>query len=279
MLTEDVKQAYFSLLNKTDKNENDIQRFLEEHTELIPLPFLLGHHLHDMAVISKFPLGNERATDFAYLTKCSDYWEFVLMELEDSSKKIFTKDKEKVVFSADFNHAIDQITSWKAYIDENKDRILYQLQKFRVPLGENPVRFKYVLIYGRNAEKEGSEKRTKMFAQRNTDDTKIMTYDSIISLCEHLPYISTKLIISPWQDQGYKIKKVPSDIHTPIFAYMKPEYLKIEQAEIDELKKQDYQIDAWLSGKMLTCNDKYDRESFAKKTTNPLFKAVCSIPD
>lgn len=40
MLTEDVKKAYFDLLDNADKNENDIQRFLEEHTELIPLPFL-----------------------------------------------------------------------------------------------------------------------------------------------------------------------------------------------------------------------------------------------
>lgn len=106
-----------------------------------------------------------------------------------------------------------------------------------------------------------------------------MTYDSIISSCEHLPCNYPKLILSPWQDQGYKIKKVPADIHTPIFAYLKPEYLKIEQPEIEELKKQDYQIDAWLAGKMLIINDKYDGESFAKKTNNPLFKAVCSTLD
>lgn len=245
-LSDEIKQSFFELLDDTTKNENDIQRFLEEYTELIPLPFLSGHYLHDAAIISKFKLGNEYITDFAYLTKCSDYWEFVLIELEDASKKIFTNDKENVYFSADFNHAVDQITSWKAYIDANKDSVLKKLQKFRVPLGENPVRFKYVLIIGRNSEKQNSEKRTRMFAQKNSNETKIMTYDSVVSSCEHLPYIITKLILSPWKDQGYKVKNVPLDLHTPIFAYMTPDYLKVEQAELDKLKQQDYQMDAWI---------------------------------
>ena len=59
-------------------------------------------------------LGKEFVTDFAYLTKSSDYWEFVLVELEDAKKKIFTNDKENIYFYSEFNHAYDQITSWKA---------------------------------------------------------------------------------------------------------------------------------------------------------------------
>lgn len=261
-LSEETKQSFIALIDDQTKNENDVQRFLEDHTELIPLPFLSGHYLHFSSVISKFKLGGEYITDFAYLTKCSDYWEVVLMELEDATKKIFTKDKENIYFSADFNHACDQISSWKAYIDTNKDKILYQLQKIRVPLGENPVRFKYVLIIGRNSEKEDCEKHTKMFAQKNDGDTKIMTYDSVVSLCEHLPYTTTKLILSPWKEQGFKIKCVPPDIHTAIFGYMTPEYLKVGQSELEKLKQQDYQMDAWIEGKRLEYNDKYDKETF-----------------
>lgn len=65
-------------------------------TIFIPMPFLLNHHLHMNCVISKFKLGNEFVTDFAYLTKSSDYWEFVLVELEDAKMKIFTNDKENL---------------------------------------------------------------------------------------------------------------------------------------------------------------------------------------
>ena len=74
------------------------------------MPFLLNHYLHMNCVISKFKLGNEFVTDFAYLTKSSDYWEFVLVELEDAKKKIFTNDKENIYFHSEFNHAYDQIT-------------------------------------------------------------------------------------------------------------------------------------------------------------------------
>ena len=90
------------------------------------MPFLLNHYLHMNCVISKFKLGNEFVTDFAYLTKSSDYWEFVLVELEDAKKKIFTNDKENIYFHSEFNHAYDQITSWKAYVNKNREAILHQ---------------------------------------------------------------------------------------------------------------------------------------------------------
>lgn len=63
-------------------------------------------------VISKFKLSNEFVTDFAYLTKSSDYWEFVLVEVEDAKKKIFTNDKENIYFHSEFIHAYDQIISY-----------------------------------------------------------------------------------------------------------------------------------------------------------------------
>ncbi len=253
-----IKQDFYALLEKPGKDENDIQKFLECNSELIPLPFLLGHQLHFNCIISKFKLGNEFVTDFAYLTKCSDYWEFVLIELEEADKKIFTKNQEKICFTADFNNSYDQLTSWKAYVDQNKNAILEKIEKLRVPLGENPIRFKYVLIIGRNNEKQNFEKRTKMFAQRCSEDTKIMTYDSIISSYEYRPYSTPKLILAPWKDKGFRIKNVPTVVDTNIFAHMTTEYLKVDKAEVEQLKKQDYQIDAWIEGSMLTINCKYD---------------------
>ena len=139
-------------------------------------------------------LGNEFVTDFAYLTKSSDYWEFVLVELEDAKKKIFTNDKENIYFHSEFNHAYDQITSWKAYVNKNREAILHQIDKLRVPLNENSVRFKYVLVIGRNAEKDNSEKRRAMFAEKSDNDIRVMTYDSLVSQCESVPYNGEKII-------------------------------------------------------------------------------------
>ena len=55
---------------------------------------------------------------------------------------------------------------------------------------------------------------------------------------------------------------------------MKPEYLQISERDIEILKEQDYQIDIWLRGRLLSYNDKYDAASLAERTTDPLVKAV-----
>ena len=220
-------------------------------------------------------MGNEFVTDFVYLTKSSVYWEFVLVELEDAKKKIFTNDKENIYFHSAFNHAYDQITSWKAYVNKNREAILHQIDKLRVPLNENSVRFKYVLVIGRNAEKDNSEKRRAMFAEKSDNDIRVMTYDSLVSQCESVPYTGEKIILSTWKEQGFKIKKLPQqEISTSLFAYLKPGYLQISERDIEILKEQDYQIDIWLSGRALSYNDKYDAASLAERTTNPLAKAV-----
>lgn len=274
-LEENLIEQYTNVINSDNNTENQIQTFLEENTFLIPMPFLLNHYLHMNCIISKFKLGNEFVTDFAYLTKSSDYWEFVLVELEDAKKKIFTNKKENIYFHSDFNHAYDQITSWKAYVSKNKESILHQIDKIRIPLNENSVRFKYVLIIGRNFEKDNSEKRRAMFAEKSTDDIRVMTYDSIISQCQTLSYNGEKIILSTWKEQGFKIKRLPKyKVSTSLFAYMKPEYLQISDNDIERLKGEDYQMDIWLSGKPLSYNEKYDAASFAKRTTNPLAKAV-----
>lgn len=187
-LEEKLLEQYFDVIEKKSNTENQIQEFLEENTIFIPMPFLLNHHLHMNCVISKFKLGNEFVTDFVYLTKSSDYWEFVLVELEDAKKKIFTNDKENIYFHSEFNHAYDQIISWKAYVNKNREAILHQIDKLRVPLNENSVRFKYVLVIGRNSEKNNSEKRRAMFAEKSDNDIRVMTYDSLISQCESVPY-------------------------------------------------------------------------------------------
>lgn len=274
-LDEKMLEQYYGVIEEKDNTENEIQKFLEENTIFIPMPFLLNHYLHMNCVISKFKLGNEFVTDFAYLTKSSDYWKFVLVELEDAKKKIFTNDRENIYFHSDFNRAYDQITSWKAYVNKNREAILHQIDKLRVPLNENSVRFKYVLIIGRNAEKDNSEKRRAMFAEKSKDDIRVMTYDSLVSQCKSVPYNEEKIILSTWKEQGFKIKKLPrGKIDTNLFAYIEPDYLQISNKDKKILKEQDYQIDAWLSGKKLSYNNKYDAASYAERTSNPIMKAI-----
>ncbi|KAI4451592.1 hypothetical protein C823_006152 [Eubacterium plexicaudatum ASF492] len=114
-----------------------------------------------------------------------------------------------------------------------------------------------------------------MFAEKSDNDIRVMTYDSLVSQCESVPYNGEKIILSTWKEQGFKIKKLPKqEISTSLFAYLRPEYLQISERDIEILKEQDYQIDIWLSGRALSYNDKYDAASLAERTTNPLTKAV-----
>lgn len=74
---------------------------------------------------------------------------------------------------------------WRAFtylacVNKNREAILHQIDKLRVSLNENSVRFKYVLVIGRNAEKDNSEKRRAMFAEKSDNDIRVMTYDSLV---------------------------------------------------------------------------------------------------
>lgn len=260
------------MLDDVNTKENDIQGFLEIHSQLIPTPFLLGHSLHFNSVISKFKLSGNYITDFAYMTKCTDYWNLVLIELEDSHKRIFTNNRKNTYFHNEFNHAYDQITSWKNYIEQNKESVLKKITKLKLPIRHTPIRVKYVLIIGRNSDKN-TEEKTNMFAQKSNDEVKVMTYDSIISMYKYSELSTNKMILSHWKE-GFKIKYVPDNLDTSIFAFVKPEYLDIGIEETKKLIAQDYQMDRWKQGYPLMCNSKYDAKTFKEKVINVLAKAT-----
>src|SRR3546814_14039289 len=74
----------------------------------MPTPDVLHHRLHMNSVIAKFPIG-ERSTDYAYLSKSTVEWQLVLVELEDSSKRIFKDSSKNDAFTVDFSDAVAQI--------------------------------------------------------------------------------------------------------------------------------------------------------------------------
>ena len=46
-----IVEGFKKLLDDENKDENDVQRYLEDNSELIPLPFLAGHQLHESAIL------------------------------------------------------------------------------------------------------------------------------------------------------------------------------------------------------------------------------------
>lgn len=252
---EKIKEFKMQLVDET-KREKDIQEYLEDNTEFIPLPILNGHQLHLNVVISKLQIGQEYVCDFAYLTKCSDYWDLVLMELEDPKKTIFKKDNQNIRFTHQFNDAYGQIESWKSYLEKDNNASLIK-KRLRHLMGEGmyniPFNIKYVLIYGRNSEKERQEKRIDMFNQKNTEKIKVKTYDSLISEYSSKNSELYKVILSPWKEDGYKIKKIPDgDIEINLFRWLTKENLSFSQEIKKQLTSRGYQIDKWEQGEKLT---------------------------
>lgn len=275
---KNLVKEFQELLNDTSKNENDIQKYLENHTMLIPTPHMLNHQLHFNFFISKLPLGQRYKTDIVYLTKSSDSWWVVLMELENQHKKMFKGNHNHAEFSKDFYAAFQQIKDWKSYLTDNKGEFLKSIDRLRYPLHENKVYFKYVLVIGRNIEKDNFEQRRAALAQEEKyfGDLRIITYDTLLSYYNQnrrLPLES--IVVSPYQGDRFAIKKLPtSKISTSAFGYLKPDDLYIESSDIEKFRAEDYEIDKWLAGKQLGYNEKYTAEGLAAKSKNPLMKAI-----
>lgn len=123
---------------------------------------------------------------------------------------------------------------WRAFtylacVNKNREAILHQIDKLRVSLNENSVRFKYVLVIGRNAEKI-IQKNEEQCLQKSLIMIFVCDICSLVSQCESVPYNGEKIILSTWKEQGFKIKKLPKqEISTSLFAYLKPEYLKFQK--------------------------------------------------
>ena len=258
-MDEILIEEYQCLLNDNDKKENCIQDYLEKNSQLIPLPILENHNLHMNVIISKFRLGNEAITDFAYLTKSTITWKVVLIEIENPHKHFFKNNNKKIEFTAVFNNAIDQIREWKVYLNKNKEIVLGELEKLRVPLETNPVTFSYVLIYGRKKELETSEKRRNMLSQKIKDEgIEILNFDSLIS--RYSSFIGTdneKLILSQNKEKGFSIKHLPKGkINTELFSYIYPDYLYVKKEYKNRLMSEGYEISEWERGNLLTLNCK-----------------------
>ena len=142
-------------------------------------------------------------------------------------------------------------------------------------LENNPVYIKYVLIYGRRQEKKDSERRINMFNQKNTNDIKVKTFDSLISEYECKAKLP-KLILSPWKENGFKIKLFPDkNVETWLFSYLNSDYIKISKSARENLIAQGYCIEEWENGEYLTEDGKMDKiTKYNSLPDNHLYKKM-----
>lgn len=251
--------------NKTI-NESTMQEFLEKHTAFIPTPFLLNHQLHFNTFISKFPIG-PWVTDFAYLTKSSVEWYVVLVEIENPHKKIFKGSIEHAAFSAEYAQAKQQLMDWKVYIDDNKREVLGSLRRIRRPLEHNKVSFKYVLLMGRREEIQNSEARRRAIAEVNSNEIKIITYDTLLSDYRRVRRMPDEsLVLNLYNIDRFKCKYIPENLQlSGLFGHMSCEDIQFTEDQIKLLKRDDYEMDSWLKGEYLVINEKHTQKGYAER--------------
>ncbi|WP_411706416.1 Shedu immune nuclease family protein [Edaphovirga cremea] len=175
------KQEYIDLLNRNE-NEQVYQSYLEENTMFIPREFEQNHGIHFSTVFRKLPLSSDYKPDFVYLSKSSDNWNVVLVEIEKPSSKYFKKNS--ITFHTDFNLALQQMNTWRAWFDDESNRNHFKnnvLQGFIEPahMGRNPFNFKYVLVHGRRSEYENNTQKTALIRGQQRSDFSIISFDSL----------------------------------------------------------------------------------------------------
>lgn len=273
----ELAAEFEALLAATDKDENNIQDFIEHHTEFLPTPFLLNHQLHMRCVISKFPVGG-RTADFAYLTKSSDRWRLVLVELEGPHKSLFSASSKHHKPSAKFSDALAQTDIWREHFEDHSAEVKERLRPILVPpnMFRNQLTLRRVLIIGRSKEKDTHEARRRRFASiAEQQDVEIMTYDTLLTHYRS-GHGSKKCILSP-RSPGFSIKRVDG-LPKILFAYVHPEHLEVPAESERALKAAGYQIDAWRDGRMLIFNEKYASEAI-EDTEEDLHPATVAVMD
>jgi hypothetical protein len=234
--------------------EQLVQKFLEEHSELIPIPWMLNHGLHFDLVISKFAIDTSLKSDFAYLTKSTAEWYLTLIELEHPSKTIFTANRKVPTFSAEFNAALGQIASWKAFLERHREEVKDRVSPLLGHMRNNRLRSKFVLVYGRNAELEGNQDRIDRFGQLNGRDLKVLTYDSLITGFQHRG--GDRKNILTVARRAFKMKHL-NCYPGSLFAHVAPHDLEVSKEQVKALEAQDFQMHKWQSGSLLRWNQRY----------------------
>jgi hypothetical protein len=251
---ETLLKQFDAMLADTPDDERAFQAFLEQHPEFLHTPFLLNHGLHCQAILSQFRLTTALTTDFAYLTKSTNVWWLVLVELEPSSVPLFTSGSTTITPTAELSKRLAQLDSWEYAFKKSKAEILRPLIPLLRPLSDNQVEIRTVLVCGRSGHLLRDPETRDRLVQYEGTKRRILTYDSLRRAYE-AGQNRKKNVLSIRKDRIH-FKHLWVEPST-MFAYMDSNELKLSAEDKRQLKAWDYQIDEWEQGQALRVNEKY----------------------
>lgn len=162
--------------------EEDVQAVFEQHPVL--LARLVGGG-HGRWVIPKKRLGSEYVTDFLVGEKSSIGFEWVAVELERPVHKMFTKNGDP---SRELNHAIRQITDWRAWLKDNQNYAARSRQENGLGLTDIASDVPGLVLIGRRAgtSRDTNARRRQM---GNQSGIQIHSFDWILGATEALSHV------------------------------------------------------------------------------------------
>lgn len=150
--------------------EEPVHQYLVAHPELLfpcraairsKVPF--GSHVSDLVV---------REPDGTY----------TLVELESPKRKLFTQAGDP---TADLTHAMNQVTSWRRYIEDNVRTVQDELGLPGITTAARTL-----VVIGRSAELNEQTRRTLLAMASETRGREILTYDDVVdrarTMCTNL---------------------------------------------------------------------------------------------
>jgi hypothetical protein len=230
---EEARARFLELIDQGHE-EQAYQAFLEQNTHFIPREFVQNHGIGLNLVLRKLPFGADYKLDFFYFSKSTDDWNAVFIELEKPGSRFFKGNTNE--FHTDFLRSLQQINQWKAWFlsEQNKAGFLATVSAIQVPehMARNPTYNKYVLVFGRRTEYAGNDDRRRLVRAAETDDFKIITFDS---LAEGLGQ-KRELTIGSRHNQFIDILS-DTIIDPGMYAWMEPTQLRVSKALQEKLSK------------------------------------------
>lgn len=249
-----------ALLNGGEDLESTYQALLEEQSELVPVGLdMLNHDVQWQAVISKFHVTDDREADLAFITKSTDTWRLVMIELERPGRRLFV-DNPYADFHGDTRAPVAQVEHWKTAVQDDPRAVRERLRPL-VHLGSdwdtNPIEFRYILVTGRNADGRFSKDHAACIERlRNERGIRLMTWDSVWRHAETSR--RPRLNVLAHHRGSFRFKRAQAG--TLLFGQFHHDQIHLDGDQEAWFRTNGYDIDAWRAGKLLTLNQKYPRE-------------------
>ena len=179
-----MRQWQALLDSPASTDEGLLQEFLEHHPSLLQgsdsVDGTSGHLPFPMAVITqpKLPGLSDKRPDFMWIATDSGNLYPILIEIETPHKKWFHQDRPEI--HSDLTHAQGQLADWRAWFNHGQNRNAF-LDAYDIPreLRKRKLSPRYVLIHGRRADYESSERRLQKRAELPREGERLMSFDRL----------------------------------------------------------------------------------------------------